>query len=190
MYNRLLTLAVLLLAVTGVAGAQDPPRVALETSVGRIVLQLAPDRAPATVANFLQYTQDGFYDGTVFHRVIDGFMIQGGGFGEDMQKKPTRAPVMNEADKGLRNEPGTIAMARTGDPHSATAQFFINVADNAFLDHKSKDARGWGYTAFGRVVEGMDVVNRIKAVPTGNQGPFQDVPRAPIVIRSAKVLGE
>ena len=190
MTNRVLSLAVLLLTFAGVAGAQDPPRVALDTSMGRIVVELAPDRAPATVANFLQYAQDGFYDGTIFHRVMDGFMIQGGGFGEDMQKKPTRDPVMNEADKGLRNQRGTIAMARTGDPHSATAQFFINVVDNPFLDHKSKDARGWGYTAFGRVVEGMDVVDGIKGVPTGNQGHYQNVPREPVVIRTAKVLGE
>ena len=190
MTNRLLSLSVLLVAFAGAAGAQDAPRVALDTSMGRIVLELAPDRAPATVANFLQYTQDGFYDGTVFHRVIDGFMIQGGGFGEDMKKKPTRDPVMNEADKGLRNERGTIAMARTQDPHSATAQFFINLVNNDFLDHKAKDTRGWGYTAFGRVVEGMAVVDQIKTVPTGNQGSFQNVPREPVIIRSAKILGE
>jgi peptidyl-prolyl cis-trans isomerase B (cyclophilin B) len=158
--------------------------------MGRIVLELAPDRAPATVANFLQYTRDGFYDGTVFHRVIDGFMIQGGGFDEKFSKKPTRPPVRNEADNGLRNVNGSISMARTQDPHSATAQFFINVADNAFLDHTGKNPRGWGYAVFGRVAEGMDVVDRIKAVATGNQGSYQNVPREPVIIRSATVLGE
>ena len=168
--------------------AAAAPRVALETSAGRIVLQLDPAAAPLTVANFLEYVQAGHYNGTVFHRVIGNFMIQGGGFTPDMQQKPTRAPVRNEADNGLKNEPYTIAMARTNDPHSATAQFFINVANNEFLNYRAPNPQGWGYAVFGRVIEGQDVVDRIKAVPTGRVGMFQDVPREPVVITQAEVL--
>ena len=170
---------------TAVAAA---PRVALETSAGRMVIELNPVAAPLTVANFLEYVQAGHYNGTVFHRVIGNFMIQGGGFTPDMQQKPTRAPVRNEADNGLKNEPYTIAMARTNDPHSATAQFFINVANNEFLNYRAPNPQGWGYAVFGRVIEGQDVVDRIKAVPTGRVGMFQDVPREPVVITQAEVL--
>ncbi len=172
------------------APADTPPRVALETSMGRVVVELNPTKAPATVANFLGYVKDGFYDGTIFHRVIGNFMIQGGGFDRNFEKKATRDPIQNEADNGLRNVRGSIAMARTGNPHSATAQFFINVVDNAFLDHTARTARGWGYTVFGKVVEGMEVVDAIKAVATGRRGPYSDVPREDIVIHTATILGE
>ncbi|HMA47105.1 MAG TPA: peptidylprolyl isomerase, partial [Frankiaceae bacterium] len=165
-----------------------PTRVALETSKGRIVLELDAAHAPKTVENFLAYVRAGHYDGTVFHRVIDGFMIQGGGFTADMVQKPTRAPIANEADNGLKNKRGTVAMARTGDPHSATAQFFVNTVDNAFLDFRSKDAQGWGYTVFGKVVEGLEVVDAIVKVRTTSKGPFQDVPAEPVVIRKATVV--
>ena len=161
------------------------PRVKLQTSQGDIVIELDPAKAPLSVENFLKYVDDGHYNGTIFHRVINGFMIQGGGFTKSMQQKPTREPVRNEADNGLKNARGTIAMARTSDPHSATAQFFINVADNAFLDHTSPDPRGYGYCVFGRVVEGMDVVDKIKAVTTTTRGPFADVPAEPIEITAA-----
>jgi len=190
MFHRLLGLVALMLFVSSHAQAAQAPRVKLTTSMGEVVIELAPDKAPVSVENFLGYVRAGFYDGTVFHRVIDGFMIQGGGFGEDMVKRETRDPVRNEADNGLRNIAGTVALARTSEPHSATSQFFINVADNASLDHRSRDPRGWGYAVFGRVVEGMDVVNRIKSVATGNRGPFQDLPREAVVIRSATVLGD
>ena len=161
-------------------------KVILHTSHGDITLALDDQEAPATVANFLQYVRDGHYDNTVFHRVIDGFMIQGGGFEPGMRQKSTRAPVANEAANGLRNERYTVAMARTSDPHSATAQFFINVADNAFLDYKGPSAQGWGYCVFGRVVAGTDVVERIKGVPTGNAGMHQNVPRDDVVITRAE----
>ena len=174
--------------LAGAAHGADAPRVKLVTSMGEVVIELAPDAAPATVENFLAYVKDGFYDGTVFHRVIDGFMIQGGGFGPDFDRKTTRAPIRNEADNGLKNDTGTVAMARTSDPHSATAQFFINVKDNDFLNHTAPTARGWGYAVFGRVVEGMDVIERIKKVPTGNRGAYRDVPREPVVIESATVV--
>jgi peptidyl-prolyl cis-trans isomerase B (cyclophilin B) len=164
-------------------------RVELTTNFGRIVLELNDAEAPKTVENFLTYVQNGHYDGTVFHRVIDGFMVQGGGFTAEMAQKPTLAPIPNEADNGLKNTAYTVAMARTGDPHSATAQFFINVSDNEFLNHTSKDARGWGYTVFGRVDEGQDVVDQIKRVRTGTVRGLQDVPTQPVVIESAKVLG-
>jgi peptidyl-prolyl cis-trans isomerase B (cyclophilin B) len=150
--------------------------VQMQTNHGTIVLELDAARAPKTVENFIQYAKDGFYDGTVFHRVIPGFMIQGGGFEVGMNQKPTRDPVKNEADNGLKNETGTIAMARTNDPHSATAQFFINVKDNGFLNHSSPSPQGWGYCVFGRVTEGMDVVHAIEKVATGNKGFHQDVP--------------
>ena len=162
--------------------------VVLHTSMGDIKLSLDAENAPATVANFLQYVRDGHYDNTVFHRVIDGFMIQGGGFEPGMKQKPTRGPIANEAGNGLKNAKYTVAMARTSDPHSATAQFFINVGDNAFLDFKSPGGNGWGYTVFGKVVSGMDVVNQIKGVPTTTKAPYQNVPVTPVVITSATVL--
>ncbi len=164
------------------------PRVALETSKGEIVLELEPDKAPKTVENFLSYVESGFYGGTIFHRVIQGFMIQGGGFTADMKQKPTRSPVVNEAATGLSNERGTIAMARTNDPDSATSQFFINTVDNPNLDYRS--AGSPGYTAFGRVVEGMDVVDAIAGVATGRRGMYQDVPTEPVVIEKATVLSK
>jgi peptidyl-prolyl cis-trans isomerase B (cyclophilin B) len=163
------------------------PRVKLETSLGVIVLELTPDKAPKTVENFLQYVKDGHYDGTVFHRVINGFMVQGGGFTADMQQKPTRAPIQNEADNGLKNAPLTVAMARTMDPHSASAQFFINVADNTFLNHTQPTMNGWGYAVFGKVVAGADVVDKIRRVPTGSKGMFQDVPNTPVTILKASL---
>jgi cyclophilin family peptidyl-prolyl cis-trans isomerase len=170
----------------------DRPKVAIDTSLGRIVLELDEKRAPKTVANFLAYVDNGFYDGTVFHRVIPDFMIQGGGFGEDYLQKPTRGPVENEANNRLRNTRGTIAMARTRDPHSATAQFFINTVDNRALDHSAETVSGWGYTVFGQVVEGLDVVDRISATRTGqgrlNGHAAPDVPVMPVVIRSARRL--
>jgi peptidyl-prolyl cis-trans isomerase B (cyclophilin B) len=163
-------------------------RVELTTNHGRIVLELADAEAPKTVENFLSYVRNGHYDGTIFHRVINGFMVQGGGFTAEMAQKPTQAPIQNEADNGLKNNAYTVAMARTGDPHSATAQFFINVSDNDFLNHSSKDMRGWGYAVFGKVTEGQDVVDQIKAVRTGTSRGHQDVPTQPVVIESAKVL--
>jgi peptidyl-prolyl cis-trans isomerase B (cyclophilin B) len=164
------------------------PRLALETSKGRIVLELFADKAPRSVENFLGYAQSGHYDGTVFHRVIPGFMIQGGGFTPDMSQKPTRAPIQNEADNGLPNRRGTVSMARTGEPHSATAQFYINLVDNSGLDHRDKSPQGWGYAVFGQVVEGMDVVDAIAAVRTGTRSFHQNVPVEPVVIQSAEVV--
>ena len=165
-------------------------KVALNTNQGRIVLELDAAKAPKTVANFVEYVKSGHYNGTIFHRVIDGFMIQGGGFDEKMKQKSTGTPIQNEADNGLKNDIGTIAMARTGDPHSATAQFFINVGNNGFLNHSGKNPQGWGYAVFGKTVEGMDVVNKIKGVATGNAGGHQDVPRTPVVIETAEVIAE
>ena len=161
--------------------------VKLHTNHGLITLELDEKKAPQTVANFLQYVKDGHYNGTVFHRVIDGFMIQGGGFEAGMRQKPTRAPIKNEADNKLKNEKLTIAMARTNDPHSATAQFFINVADNGFLDHTAPTSQGWGYCVFGRVTGGADVVNKIKGVKTGSSGMHKDVPTTDVVIEKAEV---
>ena len=161
------------------------PQVELKTSLGTIVLELYPDRAPETVKNFQQYVQSGFYNGMVFHRVIPGFMIQGGGFTADFRNKPTREPIRNEATKGLKNAVGTVAMARTSDPHSATAQFFINVVDNPFLDYREGN---YGYAVFGKVVSGMDVVQKIAAVPTAARPPHQNVPVKPVVIESARML--
>jgi peptidyl-prolyl cis-trans isomerase B (cyclophilin B) len=163
------------------------PVVTLETTKGNIIIELYPEKAPETVANFIQYVQDGFYDGTIFHRVIPNFMVQGGGFTDDMSEKSTREPIKNEANNGLANENGTIAMARTPNPHSASSQFFINVKDNAFLDFQNETPNGWGYCVFGKVSEGMDVVNSIVAVPTGNHGMHQDVPVEPIIIMKASV---
>ncbi len=158
----------------------------LHTNHGVITLELDAEKAPKTAENFLQYAQAGFYDGTIFHRVINGFMIQGGGFEPGMKQKPTQAPVENEAKNGLKNARGTIAMARTSDPHSATAQFFINVSNNSFLDYPGQD--GWGYCVFGKVVEGMDVVDKIKDVPTETRGPHQNVPVTPVTIKSAHII--
>ena len=169
-------------------------KVELDTSAGKIVLQLDAKAAPATVENFVKYVQAGHYDGTQFHRVIDGFMIQAGGYTEDFSQKPTRPPVRNEAESaskaGLTNTPGTIAMARTQDPHSASSQFFINVNDNKSLNFREPTTAGYGYTVFGKVVEGMDVVNKIAKTPTGKGGPFPtDVPQTRVVVKSAKVIG-
>ncbi len=184
----LLTSVILSLATSMVLAG---PQVRLDTSLGAITLELAEDQAPKTVENFLGYVREGFYDGTIFHRVIDGFMIQGGGFTADFQQKETRPPIRNEADNGLKNQRGTIAMARTGDPHSATAQFFINVQDNSALDYRAPTSQGWGYAVFGKVVDGMDVVDQIRQVPTGAGGPggrFSDVPTSPVTIKSVTLL--
>ena len=166
------------------------PMVKLETSMGDIVLALDAENAPKTVENFLAYVRDGHYDQTLFHRVIDGFMIQGGGMDADMAEKPTGPPIANEADNGLKNQAYTVAMARTSDPHSATAQFFINVKNNTFLDHTAKTPQGWGYTVFGKVIKGHPVVNKIKAVKTGSKGMHGDVPVEPVVIRKAAIVSE
>jgi cyclophilin family peptidyl-prolyl cis-trans isomerase len=165
--------------------SQAAPTVEMQTSMGAIVIELDAEKAPLTVKNFLQYANDGFYNGTIFHRVIDGFMIQGGGFTKDMGEKPTGAQIPNEAKNGLKNQRGTIAMARRAEPHSATAQFFINHKDNDALDYPSRD--GWGYAVFGKVTQGLDVVDKIAKVRTGNRGMFQDVPVEPVVIQSVKV---
>lgn len=162
------------------------PTVELKTNLGEIVVELDADKAPKSAANFVQYVKDGHYNGTIFHRVIDGFMVQGGGFDARMTQKPTRAPIENEAKNGLKNLPGTLAMARTSDPHSASAQFFINLVPNTFLDYPSRD--GWGYAVFGKVVRGMDVVEKIAKVQTANAGMHQNVPVEPVTIESARVL--
>lgn len=183
-YFYLIPLLALLLLSGSMARADNrAPRVHLQTNQGEIVLELYPDKAPLTVENFLRYARDGFYDGTLFHRVIDGFMIQGGGFTGDFKRKKTRAGVRNEADNGLKNVRGSIAMARTMDPHSATSQFFINLVDNDFLNFRHPTSRGWGYTVFGKVVSGMDVVDRIGGLTTGPGGPFpKDVPKQRVMI--------
>jgi len=165
-------------------------QVLMTTTVGPITLELDTDNAPKTVDNFLSYVADGFYDGTIFHRVIDNFMIQGGGFTAGMEQKDTKAPVENEANNGLKNDRGTIAMARTQDPHSATAQFFINVQDNDFLNHTGENIQGWGYAVFGKVTDGEDVLDKIRCVQTGGQGGHQDVPIEPIIIESVTLIGE
>ena len=164
------------------------PKVEMQTSLGKIVIELDDAKAPVSSKNFLAYTQEGFYNGTVFHRVIPGFMIQGGGFTADMTQKPAKAPIQNEAKNGLKNARGTIAMARTQNPHSASAQFFINTKDNTFLDYPGRD--GWGYAVFGKVTEGMDIVDKIAQVKTGNKGFHQNVPTEPVVIQSVKVISE
>ncbi|WP_419306959.1 peptidylprolyl isomerase [Chromohalobacter israelensis] len=161
--------------------------IVLQTNYGSIRLRLDHDNAPKTAANFEQYVRDGHYDDTLFHRVIDGFMVQGGGFDTQFEQKPTRAPIDNEADNGLKNVKGSVAMARTQDPHSASAQFFINVADNDFLNHRDKSMQGWGYCVFGEVVEGMDVVEKIKNVPTTRRGMHADVPAEDIILQRAYV---
>jgi peptidyl-prolyl cis-trans isomerase B (cyclophilin B) len=163
-------------------------KVRLTTNHGPITLELDAQKAPATVANFLEYVKSGHFDNTVFHRVIDGFMIQGGGFEPGMKQKPTRAPVKNEADNELKNDNYTVAMARTADPHSASAQFFINVADNEFLNHKSQSAQGWGYCVFGKVAAGTEVVDKIRRVKTGSRGMHQDVPLEDVVIQKAELI--
>lgn len=179
----------LLTVVPPGAGAAEQPRVLMHTNMGDIVIELNRDKAPKTVDNFLRYVKEGHYDGTVFHRVIPNFMAQGGGFGQDYKQKPTHETINNEANNGLKNKRGTIAMARTSDPHSASSQFFINLVDNNFLDHNDPTPRGWGYAVFGTVVEGMDVADKIAKTPTGAAGPFsQDAPRQPIVIEKATVV--
>jgi len=210
MFSRLLLAAGLLLplpllaqqpaapaeAIAAETAATEPevanPRVALRTNQGDIVIELEASKAPKSTENFLQYVKDGHYNGTIFHRVIDGFMAQGGGFTVDLQMKPTRPAIDNEANNGLSNTRGTIAMARTGEPHSAQAQFFINVVDNPRLDFVSEqNGFTWGYAVFAKVVEGMDVVDRIRAIPTGPQGPFaKDVPTQAVIIERADLLGE
>jgi len=185
-----MTLKKLLLSITALAltfqlqiAQAENPKVKMETSKGTMIIELYPDKAPKTVANFLQYVNDGAYDGTIFHRVIKDFMNQGGGFTADFKKVDTRDPIQNEADNGLKNKKYTVAMARTGEPHSATNQFFINTADNEFLNHTGKSMRGWGYTVFGMVVEGQNIAGAISRVQTGPGGPFQkDVPRKTITI--------
>lgn len=187
----LLTFTSLFLLISSANAADDitQKRVKLETSEGNIVLELDITRAPLSVLNFLNYVRSGHYDGTIFHRVIKNFMIQGGGFSPDMQRKKTNAPILNEADNGLKNLRGTIAMARTNDPHSATTQFFINVVDNSFLDHKGKTPRGWGYTVFGHVIKGMNVVDKIRDQRTGPSGPFpSDVPVKTVMIHKATII--
>ena len=164
--------------------------VVIKTTFGDLTVELDAEKAPKTVANFLKYAADGFYDGTIFHRVIDNFMIQGGGFDAEMQQKPTGEPIENEADNGLTNDRGTIAMARTMDPHSATAQFFINVKDNDFLNHSGKNMQGWGYAVFGRVIDGDAILDKIRAVETGNKGGHQDVPKESVIIESVSVVSE
>lgn len=170
-------------------GQANIPRVRLQTNQGVVVLELYPEKAPKTVANFLAYVQSGFYDGTIFHRVVPGFVVQGGGFDPSFRQKPTKAPVENEATNKLSNLRGTVAMARTAEVHSATSQFFINLQDNTFLDHRDTSPRGFGYCVFGRVVEGMEVVDAIAAIPTGPGGPFPaEVPQKPVVILRAEVV--
>ncbi|WP_201560152.1 peptidylprolyl isomerase [Psychrobacter sp. NC44] len=165
-----------------------PPVVELDTNMGAIVIELNEEKAPKTVENFLNYVKSGHYDGTIFHRIIDGFMIQGGGMDAEMNEKATNAPVENEADNGLKNDAGTIAMARTQDPHSATSQFFVNVKDNDFLNHSGRNMQGWGYTVFGKVTSGMDVIEKMRGVPTGRFGMHADVPKEPVVIKSATII--
>lgn len=193
MLKTLTTTILILLLTLSPALAEEAakaPLVRLETTMGDIVLTLNPEKAPATVANFLSYVRAGHYDGTIFHRVIKGFMIQGGGFDNQMTQKGVQKPIANEAANGLTNVKGSIAMARTPDPHSATAQFFINTVDNGFLNHRAKNAKGWGYCVFGAVSEGMAVVQKIEQVATGRRGGHRDVPETAVVIKKAVVLGD
>jgi peptidyl-prolyl cis-trans isomerase A (cyclophilin A)/peptidyl-prolyl cis-trans isomerase B (cyclophilin B) len=186
--SRSVFVAVVLFAVTELSFAANP-QVEIKTNQGSMLIELYPDKAPKTVENFLQYVKDGYFKGTIFHRVIPGFMIQGGGFTHDFTQKPTRAPVANEANNGLKNDKGTLAMARTSDPNSATAQFFINVADNDFLNHKAPNPRGWGYCVFGKVLKGMETADRIVAIPTGAGGPFPtDVPSQEVIIEDMHLV--
>ena len=179
-------IAFALLALSALSALAANPMVELKTSQGDIVVEVFADKAPKSADNFIQYVKDGFYNGTVFHRVIDGFMVQGGGFDADMKQKSTRAPIENEARNGLRNDVGTLAMARTADPHSASSQFFINLVANTALDYPSRD--GWGYAVFGKVVKGLDVVETIAKLPTANRGFHQNVPVEAVIINSARVL--
>ncbi len=190
--KKLILNAILLVAsLTGaqLSWAGDAPKVSLKTNQGTIVIELNAEKAPISVENFLTYVREGYYEGVIFHRVIKDFMIQGGGFDADLNKKDTHAPIKNEADNGLSNQRGTIAMARTNDPHSGSAQFFINTVNNQFLDHTSPTGRGWGYAVFGKVVEGMDVVDKIRIMPTSAKGQFpSDVPQTPVIIEKALIL--
>ena len=190
---RLLLIAAVASATISVPAAEKVakpanPKVRITTSLGAIELELDAGRAPETVKNFLNYARAGYYNGTIFHRVIPGFMIQGGGFTPGLKQKPARAPIKNEADNGLQNRAGAIAMARTPDPHSATAQFFINTVDNPLLDHRDKSFMGWGYCVFGKVVRGMEVVKKIEAVPTTTIGPLENVPAKDVVIRKVELI--
>lgn len=187
MLVALLSLFAIGAAPAGAAGKADPV-VKLETSMGDIVIRLNERKAPITCANFIQYVKSGHYDGTVFHRVIKDFMIQGGGFTENMKEKQTHAPIRNEANNGLKNEKYTIAMARTPDPHSASSQFFINTRNNNFLDYKSEKNNEWGYAVFGKVIQGQKVVDKIEAVETGRRAGHEDVPTAPVIIKKAVVV--
>ena len=190
MFGKMIVLFTVLLifAAAGFGKTNDNPKVVLKTSLGEIVLELYPDKAPISVKNFIDYVDSGLYDGTIFHRVIGNFMIQGGGFDKDLNRKETREPIINEANNGLKNDRGTIAYARTNVINSATSQFFINVVDNHFLDYRDSSQQGYGYAVFGKVVKGMDVVDKIKNVKTGVQKGMQDVPVKPVIILSAKVL--
>jgi peptidyl-prolyl cis-trans isomerase B (cyclophilin B) len=185
-----LTVGLILGAGASARAERSHPMVKLQTSMGDITLELYPDKAPATVANFLEYVKAGFFDGTIFHRVINGFMIQGGGLDAQLNKKATRAPIKNEADNGLTNEAYTVAMARTNIPDSATAQFFINVANNTFLNHTAKTPQGWGYAVFGKVIKGREVVDKIKTVPTATSEGYENVPQTPVTIIKATVVQE
>jgi peptidyl-prolyl cis-trans isomerase A (cyclophilin A) len=189
MLKKMLSAVALVCLIAGIASAEGKknPVVVMETSLGNVKIELFEKEAPASVGNFLEYANSGFYSDTIFHRVIANFMVQGGGFTADLKQKPTKAPIVNEAGNGLKNQRGTLAMARTGVVDSATAQFFINVVNNDFLNHRSKTQQGFGYAVFGKVVEGMDVVDRIAAVKTVTRG-FPDVPEKPVVIKSIKVL--
>lgn len=198
-FRNLIRLAITLVSIFGLTGlaamANEPggnncPVVRMSTSEGDIDVEVYPTKAPVTVENFLTYVKDGFYKGLVFHRVIPGFVIQGGGFAPGMESRKTRSPIENEADNGLKNESGTLSMARTSDPHSASSQFFINLNDNAPLDHTGKTQRGWGYAVFARVIAGMDVITKIADTPTKTVGPFQDVPIQDIVITDTTVLSQ
>lgn len=188
--TRLIPVLLLLCTATAsAAGETANPRVEIKTNLGSMILELYPDKAPKTVENFLQYVKDDYYTGTVFHRVIPRFMIQGGGLDKEFRQKPTRPPIENEAANGLKNDVGTVSMARTSDPHSASSQFFINVADNSFLNHTAPTPQGYGYTVFGKVIKGMEVANRIAGAPTGPRGPFPaDVPRVTVVIEDARLI--
>ena len=189
---RLFTTLILLLSMSTLKAELPPePHVMLETNMGEITIRLYRDKSPETVENFLTYVNEGFYNGTVFHRIIRDFMIQGGGYDKNYDKKKTRAPIKNEADNGLKNQRGSVAMARTSRPHSATAQFFINTVNNDFLNFKSKDTRGWGYAVFGEVIKGMEIVDKIEHQPTSSGGPFpRDVPVKAVIIKRAKVIDD
>ena len=187
--KKLLFAGLMMLLGWQAAWAEGSPKVSLQTNQGTIEIELNRDKAPLSVDNFLTYVREGYYEGVIFHRVISTFMIQGGGFDKTFTKKDTHAPIKNEANNGLSNKRGTIAMARTSDPHSASAQFFINTVDNNSLDHTSETMRGWGYAVFGKVTKGMDVVDKIRAIPTGAQGPFpSDVPTTAVIIEKATIL--